>query len=283
MPPHRRAFPLRHALVLGVLQGPTELLPVSSSAHTILIPQILRWPYAELDPALRKSFQVSLHAGAALALIRAAPRQLREGSPRLERRTLRSLALTSAPAAACGFLLEERIERALGGARQVAWALAAGALAMALADARAATRRVGDASVGDELAIGVAQAVALIPGVSRNGAVLAAARARRFRRRDAHTLSWRAAAPLMAGASALRIVRALRQRLPAGSAPALATGSGAAFCSTLACLRALRSRPFSDAPLAPYAVYRLALAALVAARLRRGAPPGTPAPETGAQ
>jgi len=59
---------LRHAVVLGLLQGPTELLPVSSSAHTTLIPRLAGWSHAELDPELRKSFEVALHAGAGAAL-----------------------------------------------------------------------------------------------------------------------------------------------------------------------------------------------------------------------
>ena len=59
---------LRHAVALGLAQGPTELLPVSSSGHTTLIPFLAGWPYAELDPELRKSFEVALHAGTALAL-----------------------------------------------------------------------------------------------------------------------------------------------------------------------------------------------------------------------
>ena len=60
---------LRHALALGLAHGPTELLPISSSAHTILIPFLAGWPYAELDPELRKSFEVALHAGTAAALL----------------------------------------------------------------------------------------------------------------------------------------------------------------------------------------------------------------------
>src|SRR2546429_8852480 len=64
---------LRHAIALGLAQGPTELLPVSSSAHTTLLPFLARWPYAELDPALRRSFEVALHTGAGVALARVLP------------------------------------------------------------------------------------------------------------------------------------------------------------------------------------------------------------------
>ncbi|HST56282.1 MAG TPA: undecaprenyl-diphosphate phosphatase, partial [Solirubrobacteraceae bacterium] len=66
--PHTR-LPLRQAIALGLLQGPTELLPVSSSGHTTLIPWLAQWDYARLQPELRKSFEVALHAGAAAALL----------------------------------------------------------------------------------------------------------------------------------------------------------------------------------------------------------------------
>ena len=59
MPPHGLALRPRHALALGLLQGPTELLPVSSSAHTILVPVLARWPYGELSATLRKSFEAA--------------------------------------------------------------------------------------------------------------------------------------------------------------------------------------------------------------------------------
>ena len=66
MPPPADALPLRHALALGLLHGPAELLPVSSSGHTTLVPWLLGWPYPELDPELRKAFEVGLHAGTAV-------------------------------------------------------------------------------------------------------------------------------------------------------------------------------------------------------------------------
>src|SRR4051794_27199135 len=62
-------LPLRHALALGALLGPAELLPISSSAHTTLVPWLLGWPYGDLDPELRKAFEVALHAGTAVALL----------------------------------------------------------------------------------------------------------------------------------------------------------------------------------------------------------------------
>jgi undecaprenyl-diphosphatase len=270
MPPPRRALRVRHAVLLGLLQGPTELLPVSSSAHTNLVPLLAGWPYAELDPPLRKSFEVSLHAGAALALAIYARRELRHGALRLDRRGAANLAISTAPPAAAGYALQELIERRLAGVRTIARALAGGALAMALADTRPATRGLRDAGARDALAIGLAQAIALIPGVSRSGATLAAARARRFRPRDAQLLSWRAAPPVMLGASLLGAARTIRRGLPAEDRTMLLAGAGAAFCSTLASARLLRSL-HGRAALLPYALYRLLLAGLVTWRLRDSA------------
>jgi undecaprenyl-diphosphatase len=266
-------LPLRHAIALGLLQGPAELLPISSSAHTTLVPWLARWPYARLDGERRKSFEVALHAGAGLALALHMRRQLVEDARRVDRSRAVAVALSLAPPAIAGYALERPIERRLGGPRSIAVGLLAGALSMALADGWAA-RRSGagreqeDLRAGDGLAIGVTQAAALIPGVSRNGAALTAARARGFDRRAAQALSWHAGLPVLFGASALKSVR-LRRRAPArGERPALVLGAIGAFLSTLASARLMRRVLRDGYPLLPCSLYRCALAALVLARLR---------------
>jgi undecaprenyl-diphosphatase len=120
----------------------------------------------------------------------------------------------------------------------------------------------------DALALGLAQACALVPGVSRNGATLSAARLRRFRRPDANALSRHVALPVIVGATVLKGARLARRGLPPGVAGAFAAGIGAAFGSTLASVRLIRAVE-RDRPLAPYAVYRLALAAVVWRRALR--------------
>src|SRR5215218_7266663 len=77
---------LSHALALGALHGPAELLPVSSSAHTTLVPWLLRWPYPRLDPELRKAFEVALHAGTAAALLIGLRDEVAEAAHGLDRR-----------------------------------------------------------------------------------------------------------------------------------------------------------------------------------------------------
>ncbi len=205
----RAAPTLRQALALGLLQGPTELLPVSSSAHTTLIPLLLDWPYAELDGELRKSFEVALHAGASVALAFDMRRELLESARRLDRRRIGVVALSLAPPALAGLALRPLIARRLGGPRAIATGLAGGSAAMALAELTfdSGERTDRDANARDGAALGLAQALALAPGVSRYGATLTAARARGFSRVDAQTLSWHAALPVMLGASALEGAR----------------------------------------------------------------------------
>jgi undecaprenyl-diphosphatase len=263
---------LRHAVALGLLQGPTELLPISSSGHTALLPWLAGWPYAELDGELRKSFEVALHAGAGLALAIDMRGQLLEEATNMDRRSATVLALSLGPPALAGFVLRARIERVLGGPRSIALGLAAGGIAMALADTRATGsegRPCDDASAADGLALGLAQAGALIPGVSRNGATLTAARARGFGREASHTLSWNVALPVILGATLLKGGRLLSHGIPRTARAGLALGGASAFLSTLASVRALRRRGRERCSLLGYSLYRCLLAGVVLARLRR--------------
>ncbi len=264
----RARLPLAHAVALGLAQGPTELLPVSSSAHTTLIPLLLDWPYGELDGETRKSFEVALHAGAGIALAIDMRAELLAAARRLDVRRVLTIALSLLPAALAGLVLGPSIERRLGGPRSIAAGLTAGSIAMALADARAAAgeRHEDDARPLDGLALGIAQAIALAPGISRYGATLAAARSRGFSRGSAQALSWHAALPVMLGASALQGARLAQRGLPAGSGAPLLAGAGSAFASTLLSARVLRRRAHA---LLPYSLYRLLIAALVLAGLRR--------------
>jgi undecaprenyl-diphosphatase len=293
------------AVALGLLQGPTELLPVSSSGHTALIPWLAGWSYVELEPELRKSLEVALHAGAGAALAIDMRRELLGAARKLDKRRIAVIALSLVPAAVAGYALERPIERRLGGPRSIAAGLIAGAVAMALADLRPgraadsirqadsirradSTRRAGrrrrrgsvhegslargtrhedEAGPRDGLALGLAQAAALIPGVSRNGATLTAARGRGFAREDAVALSWHAALPVILGASALKAWRLRRRGVPDGAWAALAAGAGSAFVSTSASARLLRRPRVSARALLPCAVYRCLLACFALRRL----------------
>jgi undecaprenyl-diphosphatase len=261
-------LPLREALALGILHGPAELLPISSSGHVALVPWLAGWSYRELDPELRKAFEVALHAGTAAALLIGLRDEVAQAARGLDRRRIELIVLSFAPAGALAFLLERPIERRLGTPATTAAGLAVGALAMALADRSPQRRRREEATERDALALGIAQACALVPGVSRNGATLAAARLRGFTREDANALSRHAALPLILAATGLKGERLRRRGLPGRLRAAFALGAAASFGSTLASTWLIRQVE-RDRSLAPYAAYRLALAALVVRRLRR--------------
>ena len=266
------SIPPGRALVLGVVQGPAELLPISSSAHIVLLPWFAGWGWSELDPEVRKSFEVALHAGAAAALLIGQRRVIAEELRSFDARRGAVLALSFIPPALAGYLLERPIERRLGGPRATALGLIAGAAAMLAADTRPQLRGRGQAGPADGLVLGLAQAAALAPGVSRNGATLSAARWRCFSRDQANLLSRTVALPIIVGASLLKGVRLARRGTPPGLRRSLAAGVAASFASTLCSQRLIRLVE-RDRALWPYAAYRIALAAAVLAALPARRPP----------
>jgi undecaprenyl-diphosphatase len=266
--PTSERLSIGQAVALGALHGPAELLPISSSGHIALVPWLLGWSYDDLDHELRKSFEVALHAGTAAALLLTLREEVGEALFGLNARRAALIALSFAPAAIAGYTLERPIESRLGTPPTIAAGLLGGALAMAWADRKPQTRRHEDAGARDALCLGVAQAAALIPGVSRNGATLAAARLRRFTREDANRLSRHAALPVIAGATLLKGVRLKRRGLAAGAAVPFVAGAAASFASTLASTWLIHQVE-RDRSLLPYALYRVGLAGVVLRRLRR--------------
>jgi undecaprenyl-diphosphatase len=255
---HSRLTP-RDALLLGAVQGPTELLPVSSSAHIALLARVLVAPEAGADAELRDALEVALHAGTALALLLAGRGELLRAARELDGGRLAAGALALAPPALVGYLLERAPARRASSPRRIAAGLALGGAALALADRRPQARRLVQAAPRDGLALGVAQAAALLPGVSRNGATLTAARARDFAREDAQALSWRVGLPVMLGAALLKARRLAQRGVPPGGGWVLGVGAGAAFLSTLAGAP-LIARGRRGRALAPFALYRLGVA-----------------------
>ena len=261
------------AAALGVVQGPAELLPVSSSAHISLVPWFAGWPWHSLDAEARKAFEVALHAGAAAALAVGQRRLIVRELRSFDRRRGAVVALSFLPPAVAGLRWERAIERRLGGPGATAAGLIAGSVAMAAADRSPRVRGPGEAGPLDGIALGLAQAAALAPGISRNGATLAAARWRRFTRAQADLLSRTVALPVIVGAAVLKGIRLRRRGVESGLRLALAAGVATSFASTLVTQRALLPASEriagSGRPLWPFAAYRLALAAAVIARMRR--------------
>ena len=254
------------AIVLGAVQGPTELLPVSSSAHLTLVPWFLGWTRDDGDAELEKTFGVALHAGAAAALLVGQRQVIAEELRTFDRRKAAVLGLSFLPAALFGVLFERLIEQRLGGPVPTAAGLLAGAGAMVAADRMPQERDRGQATAGDGLALGFAQAAALAPGVSRNGATLSVARWRGFTRQHANMLSRTVALPVIVGAAALKGARLRRRGLPPGQGGAFAAGTAASFASTLASQALIRIVE-RDSALWPYAAYRAGLAGIVLGRL----------------
>jgi undecaprenyl-diphosphatase len=231
----------------------------------VLVPALLDWSYVELDDELRKSFEVALHAGTACALLIALRHEVVEVMREMDGRRLVRHALEFIPPGLAALAFERPIERRLGSARGVALAQVAGGIALAGADRRPAVREHSDARAADALAIGVAQACALAPGVSRNGATLTAARLLRFERPAANRLSRHAALPIILAAAALKGYRLSRRGLPLSLVAPFAAGAAAAFGSTLVSSRLV---PLVDGARSylPFAAYRVALGALALTR-----------------
>jgi undecaprenyl-diphosphatase len=249
-------------VALGLIQGPAELLPVSSSGHVAALPVLLGWEHAELEGARRKEVEVALHAGGAVGLLIGLRRELMA-------LPLDVAVLSMVPTVALAFAAERWIEERLGGPASLAGGLVAGSVALVLADRRPGQRLEEDAGPRDGVLLGLAQACALVPGVSRAGATLAAARALGFARPDAVRLSRGIGVPVIAGAAVLKGVRLLQRRPARGELAALGVGALTAAAATLAAMPLARVLE-RDRPLAPWAAYRCALAGVLLVRHNRG-------------
>jgi undecaprenyl-diphosphatase len=223
---------LAQALLLGLLHGPAELVPVSSSAHTALVPRLLGWDYERLPADARKAFEVALHAGSLAGLLVTTP------LPRP-----RTALLATLPPALAGALLERPIEERLGGPRATAVGLLTGSALLLAADALAPTPPPKRGGARVAAAVGVAQALALAPGLSRLGMAVAAGRLCGLPRAEAFALARQAGLPVLAGATALKGARIARDGLPRTLRGPLALGAAAAFASTLAAAPLARRAP----------------------------------------
>jgi len=254
-------FSTLQAIVLGTVQGLTEFLPISSSAHLILVPWLMRWR----DPGL--AFDVVLHLGTLLALLAYYWREwldmgmsLADGRP-LPRRLLFLLIIASIPGAIIGVLLEKQAETIFRSPVLIAATLASMGIALWSADwIGSKNRKIEDIGFIDTLLIGLSQALAIIPGVSRSGATITTARLLGIDRADAANFSFLMATPIIAGAGMLEVHKVLHSGLTAQLGWGFVASAAFGVLAIAGLLSFVRTRTYR-----PFAIYRIVLAIMVVA------------------
>ena len=253
-------MPLLHLAILALVQGLTEFLPVSSSGHLALAPRLMDWP----DQG--RAIDVAVHVGSLFAVLlyfrgdiaRMLAGLARGGAGDPGRRLFLQIALASLPVVAAGYLVSRLPDGALRSVETIGWATLLFGVALGVADrAGASGRRVETAGYGAALAIGLAQVLALVPGASRSGVTMTAARALGFRRADAARFSMLLGIPAILGAGTLEGIGLWRA---GGAAPWLdaALAAGIAFAAALAAIAAMMAW-LRRAGFMPFVAYRVAL------------------------
>lgn len=252
--------PLLVAIALGSLEGFTEFLPVSSTGHLILAVDLLE---LELPPG--RVFEVAIQSGAILAvcvLFFSRLRRVVSGAihdPE-SRAFIRNIALTSIPAGVLGVMFQDAILSVLFDPRVVAVALVAGGIVMLVAeriDTRARFRDVSDISPGAAFAIGGAQCLALIPGVSRSAATIIGGLLVGVERRTAAEFSFFAALPVLFGAAVIQIFKNAED-LVLSDGLVLGLGTLTAFIFATLAIRVMLA-VVARVGFGPFAVYRILL------------------------
>ncbi|MGH2990025.1 MAG: undecaprenyl-diphosphatase UppP [Solirubrobacterales bacterium] len=256
------------ALLLGIVQGLTEFLPISSSGHLIIVPWLQEYTFLQDHPDFNKTFDVALHIGTLVAVLSYFRRELVAMTAGLVR-SLRTRAIESAderlawvivigtvPAVIAGGLGEDWIDDNLGEPWMIAILLIVFGLVLWHADQRPQDRPIGKVRLRDGLYIGIAQALALAPGVSRSGVTISAGRYLHLDRDTAARVSFLLLAPVTAGAGAFKAYQAINEGLPDGVVGPMIVGTIAAAVSgyfAIAGLLALVRRHSYDA----FGVYRI--------------------------
>jgi undecaprenyl-diphosphatase len=263
------------ALVLGVVQGLTELLPISSSGHLILVPWLADWEFLARNDEFNQTLDVALHLGTLVAvagyfratiaeLVRAWIGSVRHRRIRSEEeRVAWVVAIATVPAAVVGALGEELIADRLGEPWQIAILLSVFGIVLWIADRTPATRDPSEVGLRGALALGLAQAFSLAPGVSRSGITISAARFLGLDRRAAANVSFLLLVPITLGAVVWKgVTDVLLGDLPAGWVGPFVVGTIAAAGSGLLAIWALlgyvRRHDYSL-----FVLYRLAAATAV--------------------
>jgi undecaprenyl-diphosphatase len=270
------------ALALGLVQGATELLPISSSGHLILVPWAADWTYLKNDDEFNQTFDVALHLGTLVAVVgyfwRDVTRLLGAWIGSLTRRSISgsderlawAVVVATIPAAAAGALGESFIVDHLGEPWQIAILLAFFGLVLLGADRTPERRDLGTVGIKEGLAIGIAQSLALAPGVSRSGITISAARFLGLDRDSAARLSFLLLIPTTFGAVLWKgVTDVLLGDLPTGWHGPFVVGMLAALASGLLAIVFLlgfvRRHTY-----APFVVYRIVVAVVVLGLIATG-------------
>jgi undecaprenyl-diphosphatase len=275
---------LIQALIMGIVQGLTEFLPVSSSGHLILVPHLFGWDDAFINSL---AFSVMLHIGTLAALLiyfakdwlRLVPAGIAAIASRSfdgdeDRRLAWLLVAATIPAAIIGFVLEGVIATAFRGVLLVTVMLVVGGGILWLADRIGAkSREIKDITFPIAVALGAAQAIALVPGISRSGISISAGRLVGLDRPAAARFSFLMATPITAGAALFEVRKLIggEAGVDASIGP-LIVGVAASFISGIVAIRVLLGFVRSHS-LDVFVVYRLALALVVVVLLVTGVRP----------
>ncbi|MBK5331493.1 MAG: undecaprenyl-diphosphate phosphatase [Ilumatobacteraceae bacterium] len=274
-------MPIIHAIILGLVQGLSEFLPISSSGHLLLVPWLFNWHDFD-NSAIEKAFDVALHLGTLVAVVGYFRRELvvyvreglrlvmhRERPATPEGRLAWLLVLSSLPAAVAGALFEKTIDDKLGTPGLIAVSLIVFGVLLGVADRRGGSRSLDDFDRDDAVKVGAAQVLALNPGTSRSGITMTAARYLGFTRDAAARASFLMAIPVTAGAVAYKLLKLAKDGVPSGLGLPMIVGIVTAGISGWAAvwgmLRLIRTRSFM-----PFVIYRCALGVVVLVILAAG-------------
>lgn len=260
-----------HAIVLGIVQGLTEFLPISSSGHLVLVPWIFGW--SDFDTAqTAKAFDTALHLGTLAAVLIYLRKDLivyiTQGSQLIFNRKQPAtqagrrawlLVLSAVPAGIVGAAFEEKITEKLGSPALISVSLIVFGVVLIWADRRAVLKNylqsVDSLTMRDALVIGVAQVLALNPGTSRSGITITAARLAGFSREAAARLSFLMSVPIIAGAVFFKLAKLVRDGIPNGLFMPMLVGIIVAgisgWLAMWSMIRLVQTKTF-----APYVVYR---------------------------
>ena len=262
-----------HAIVLGIVQGLTEFLPISSSGHLEIVPWLFNWNDYD-SQATAKAFDTALHLGTLVAVFIFLRRELvvylragvqfafrRQSSTTVSGKQAWFLVASAIPAGIVGAIFEESITKRLGTPNLIAVSLIVFGLLLVWADKQATvaqnSRDVTQLSLRDALIIGMAQVLALNPGTSRSGITITAARLTGYSRDAAVRLSFLMSVPIIGGAVVFKLAQLWRDGIPEGLAVPIMVGIVSAgisgWVAMWSIIRLVRTKSFS-----PYVVYRVA-------------------------